>query len=394
ESPIVFLRLRKAVRKGTTKVVSVASYASAGTAKLGATHIASAPGASATAVSSLPADLVAALSAPGSVIMVGQRAAATPGLLSAVCAVSAQTGARIAWVPRRAGERGALEVGALSGLLPGGRSAADAADRAAVENVWGALPGASRAAGDDLVAEVARGEFAALVTAGIEPRDAADPRAMRDAVAAAGFVVAFETRHTEITERADVVFPVAVVTEKSGRFVNWEGRVQAFAAVEPGSLHLSDARVLADLADAMGVPFPATATAVRREMTALAATVPPSSAAPTAAAAPASGSVVLDTWHELIDAGALSEGEPYLGATARPVLARMSAATAAAAGITDGGQAHISTARGALTLTACVEPGMADGVVWLPANAHGCCPAETLGARIGDAVSLSAGGAQ
>ncbi|MBU6213859.1 MAG: NADH-quinone oxidoreductase subunit G, partial [Actinomycetales bacterium] len=280
ESPIVFLRLRKAVRKGTTKVVSVASYASAGTAKLDATHIAAAPGAAVGAVSSLPADVLAGLSASGSVIMVGERAAATAGLLSAVCTLSAQTGARIAWVPRRAGERGALEVGAVSGLLPGGRSAADAADRAAVESVWGALPGTSRAAGDDLVAEVARGEFAALVTAGIEPRDAADPQVMRDAVAAAGFLVAFETRHTEITERADVVFPVAVVTEKSGRFVNWEGRVQAFAAVEPGSLHLSDARVLADLADAMGVPFPATATAVRREMTALAATVPPSSAAP------------------------------------------------------------------------------------------------------------------
>ena len=394
ESPIVFLRLRKAVRKGATKVVSLASYASAGTAKLQATHIACAPASAAAAVSSLPADVVAGLSAAGSVIMVGQRAAATPGLLSAVCALSAKTGARIAWVPRRAGERGALEVGAVSGLLPGGRSAADANDRAAVEGVWGALPDQTRAAGDDLVAAAARGEFAALVTAGIEPRDAADPQALRAAVAAAGFVVAFETRHTEVTERADVVFPVAVVTEKSGRFVNWEGRVQAFAAVEPGSLHLSDARVLADLAEVMGVPFPATATAVRREMAALAASAAPVAEAPSVAAAPAGGSVVLDTWYELIDAGALSEGEPYLGATARPVLARMSAATAAAAGVADGGQARVATARGEVTATACVEPGMADGVVWLPANARGCCPADTLGAHIGDAVSLSAGGAQ
>ena len=386
--------LRKAVRKGSTTVVSVASYASSGTAKLQATHIACTPNGTAGALSALPADVVAGLSAAGAVIMVGQRAAATPGLLSAVCALSAQTGARIAWVPRRAGERGALEVGAASGLLPGGRSAADANDRATVEAVWGALPGQTRAAGDDLVGAVARGEFAALITAGIEPRDAADPQALRSAVAAAGFVVAFETRHTEITERADVVFPVAVVTEKSGRFVNWEGRVQAFAAVEPGSLQLSDARVLADLAEAMGVPFPATATAVRRELTALAVDAPPSAPAPATATTPATSGVVLDTWHELIDAGALSEGEPYLGATARPVLARMSAATAAAASIVDGGQARVAGARGEVIVDACVEPGMADGVVWLPANARGCCPADSLGARIGDAVSLSAGGAQ
>ena len=45
---------------------------------------------------------------------------------------------RLAWVPRRAGERGALDAGALGTLLPGGRPLADPAARAEVERAWGA----------------------------------------------------------------------------------------------------------------------------------------------------------------------------------------------------------------------------------------------------------------
>ena len=52
-------------------------------------------------------------------------------------ALARATGARVAWVPRRAGERGAVEAGALPSLLPGGRSVADAAARADVAARWG-----------------------------------------------------------------------------------------------------------------------------------------------------------------------------------------------------------------------------------------------------------------
>jgi NADH-quinone oxidoreductase subunit G len=396
ESPIVFLRLRKAVRTGRTRVATIASYASSGSRKLDATLIACAPNAATSAVANLDADVVAGLSAAGSVIMVGERAAATAGLLSAVAALATKTGARIAWVPRRAGERGALEVGAISGLLPGGRIASDANDRALVEQVWGSLPSTPAVAGDALVDAVTSGQMAAVITAGIEPRDASNAAAFRAALDAAAFVVAFETRHTEVTERADVIFPVAVVTEKSGTFVNWEGRPQAFAAVEHGATQLSDARVLADLADAMGVDFPSTHTALRREMSAFAVSAAPSVTAPTvAASATGASALVLDSWRELIDAGALQDGEPYLGATARPVVARVSAATAAAAGVTDGASLRVSTAHGAIEVTAAIEPDMADGVVWLPANATGCCPTESLGVAPGHAVTIAVtGGAQ
>lgn len=395
ESPIVFLRLRKAVQAGTTKVATVASHASPGSRKLDAELLAAAPAAHAQTIASLPGSLLDSLAQPGSVIMVGERAAALPAVLSSVTALAAKTGARIAWVPRRAGERGALEVGAVTGFLPGGRSAHDAVQRSAVEAVWGTLPAAGTIAGSSLVAAAAEGDFQVLVTAGVEPRDAGSPQQFRSALQRCQFVIAFETRHSEVTAVADVVFPVATVTEKSGSFVNWEGRVQAFAAVEPQSLHLSDARVLADLAEEMGITFPATATAVRRELQALAVEAPTLAPAPTVSATTAAVTLALDTWHELLDAGAMQAGEPFLAATARPLVARVSRSTASQHGIADGDEVVVRTSVGAITVPLQVVASMADGVLWLPSNAVGCNPADVLGARVGDAVSVArAGGAR
>ncbi|EUA94044.1 molybdopterin oxidoreductase family protein [Mycobacterium ulcerans str. Harvey] len=62
----------------------------------------------------------------------------------------------------------------------------------------------------------------------MEPDDFADPDAVLAALDAAGFVVSLELRHSPVTERADVVFPVAPTTQKSGAFVNWEGRYREF----------------------------------------------------------------------------------------------------------------------------------------------------------------------
>ena len=73
--------------------------------------------------------IVEALGADGAAILVGERAAAVPGLLTAVAALARTTGARLAWVPRRAGERGGIEAGCLPFLLPGGRPVTDAAAR-------------------------------------------------------------------------------------------------------------------------------------------------------------------------------------------------------------------------------------------------------------------------
>jgi NADH-quinone oxidoreductase subunit G len=81
---------------------------------------------------------------------------------------------------------------------------------------------------------------------------------------------------------------------------------------------------------------------------------------------PQGDTVLLATWHQLLDSGRMQDGEPALAGTARPVVARMSAATAAEAGVADGDKVTVATDRGSVTVPVEVVP-MADHVVWLPA---------------------------
>src|SRR5258708_1827145 len=107
ESPIVFLRLRKAVRSGHTAVYSIAALASRGLIKLSGTLLPTLPGGEADALGRLtgPAGLAAAssghdvfaagaqaLSKPGSVILAGERLARAPGAPTPAAAPPPPTG--------------------------------------------------------------------------------------------------------------------------------------------------------------------------------------------------------------------------------------------------------------------------------------------------------------
>src|SRR5207342_3272445 len=96
--------------------------------------------------------------------------------------------------------------------------------------------------------------------------DTSDPAAFRAALAAARFVVALELRDTDVTAAADVVFPVAAVTDKAGTFVNWEGRPRSFEAVFTNHNALPDARVLAGIAEELGRPLGFRTTAEARAL--------------------------------------------------------------------------------------------------------------------------------
>jgi NADH-quinone oxidoreductase subunit G len=134
--------------------------------------------------------------------------------------------ARLAWVPRRAGDRGAVDAGCLPGLLPAGRTVSDASARADLAAAWGvpALPATPGLDTDAMLGAAAAGQLGALVVAGVDPVDLPDPAGARAALAKVPFLVSMEIRASEVTERADVVLPVAPAVEKSGTFVDWEGR--------------------------------------------------------------------------------------------------------------------------------------------------------------------------
>jgi NADH-quinone oxidoreductase subunit G len=409
ESPIVFLRLRKAARKNRTKVVHLGQWTTSSVRKTLGELLACVPGGEPAALDALPqhaADLDAALAADGAVILVGERAAEVPGLFAAVHRLAERTGARVAWIPRRAGERGALDAGAVPTLLPGGRQVADEAARAEVAAAWGvdALPGEPGRDTDGIVAAAASGELDGLLVGGVDPGDLPDPELTVRALERVGFVVSLELRPSAVTERADVVLPIAPAVEKAGSYLNWEGRRREFGVTLEGTAALPDCRVLDTLAVEMDADLftqtPAAAAADLARLAehpdvALGASGAPevafgASGAPNAALGkapePGSGRAVLATWRQLLDNGSLQDGEPHLAGTARPAVARLSAATAVGLN----GKVTVSTDRGSVTLP-CEVADLPDGVVWLPGNSDGVNVRADLGAGHGSVVSITGG---
>ena len=404
ESPILFLRLRKASAKGLA-VHSVAPWATRGLTKLGGRLVPAAPGTEAEVLDAIGAppddavdevaDLSGALRQAGAVILVGERLAAVPGALTAALRLAAGTGARLAWVPRRAGERGAVEAGALPSLLPGGRPVADAAARVDVAAVWGvpSLPSVTGRDTTSMLAAAASGRLGGLVVGGVDPADLPDPAAALAALDAA-FVVSLEVRASEVTRRADVVLPVAPPAEKAGTFVDWEGRWRTFQ-LALRTTAMSDLRAIDALADTMDAPLGLRGVErARAELAELDAWEGARADAPGVRSGepprPQRGTAVLATWHLLLDEGRLQDGEPYLAGTRHVPVARMSLATAVEIGAADGGPVTVSTARGAVTLPLVVTP-MADRVVWIPTNSPGSAVRATLGADNGALVTVTAG---
>ena len=209
--------------------------------------------------------------------------------------------------------------------------------------------------------------------------------------------MSLEVRDSAVTERADVVLPVAPPAEKAGTFVSWEGRGRAFDQVLHGSLAMPDSRVLSMLAAELDVRLSLdTVDAVRRELAEfepwegarVAAPDVPASAPPE----PGPGSAALATWRLLLDAGRGQDGEPHLAGTAHPSVARVSAATAGAVGVAAGGSLRVSTEHGSVELPVEVTE-MPDAVVWLPGNSVGSAVHRDLRVGHGAIVGLSAGGA-
>ncbi|MDX3534424.1 NADH-quinone oxidoreductase subunit G [Streptomyces sp. MB09-01] len=412
EAPGVFLRLRKAHRKHKQRTFALAPFATRGLEKAGGTLLAAAPGtepawltalsqgvlSSGTGLEAGGAAAADALREPGAVIVVGERLAGVPGALTAAVRAAAATGAKLVWIPRRAGERAAVEAGALPSLLPGGRPAIDPRARDEVATAWGLdeLPHRYGRDTGQIVEAAASRELSALLVAGVEVTDLPDPVRARIALQEA-FVVSLELRPSEITAHADVVLPVAAVAEKAGAFINWEGRVRPFeAALKPDQmtrrLAPADARVLHMLADAADRPIALPDVhAVRRELDALgpwAGERAAEQAADTVALPrPGAGEAVLAGHRLLLDLGRLQEGDEALAGTRHEASARLSAATAAETGVKDGDVLAVTGPAGSVELPLRIT-AMPDRVVWLPLNSTGSGVLADAGARPGSLVRI------
>jgi len=386
ESPIVFLRLNKNVKKRGLKVTSVATKQSIAMDKLKAEFVKVAPGAESSAVAGLGLT-------PKSVILVGERASESAGLFSAVAALASKTGAKIAYIPRRAGERGALEAGAIGNLLPGGRPVTDAAARVDISAAWGidSLPAEAGRSASQIIDALSQNELDAVVVGGVDAHDLPNSTQVLEALKKS-FVVSLEIAPSSVTAVADVVLPVAAITEKSGSFLNWEGRARAFDEAVVDSQNRSDVRILSMIADAMGESIMlGTVTASAREFNQLGSwDGARSQFAPVSAQSPKSVSgndAILTSWRRLLDMGTLQKGEDNLAGTRRPTVAVISPKRAESIGVSTGQQVRVSNSHGAITIPVLVED-IHDDAVWVPRNSFASQTLIALNAVHGDVVTV------
>jgi NADH-quinone oxidoreductase subunit G len=274
ELPIVYLRLRHAVREAGLQIVELSPVDTGLTpytalsvrhrpGELGglASEIAGAGAASSEEVAQARAHLARALrgaevGSPSVVVLVGRPSVAVSSddVVGAVAALAAIPGVAFLSGLRRSNVHGALDLGLAPGVLPGRVGLEEG--RAWYEAQWNApLPTAAGLDTGRILAAAARGRVGALILIGADPeRDHPDPRAALKGLVGARFVVAVDTFLTDSARKADVVLPAATWAERRGTFTNLEGRVSHLGAkVTPPGAAWPDWVIAAELGWRLGV---------------------------------------------------------------------------------------------------------------------------------------------
>src|SRR6266508_4538215 len=357
ESPILFLRLRKAALHGV-QVVAVGPRA--GRLAEFATLVPTPPGGEAAAL---------------------ERLARGEG----------KAGELLAAARPEAGSEGPGAEGAAAG----GRPVADAAAREALGEAWGAtLPSEPGLDGPAILQAAADGQLGVLVLAGVDLIRDYGPRELAERALDNTFVVAVDHALTDTTRRADVLLPGVVHAETEGTWTDWEGRVQGqLAAVEIGGA----AQAIWELADQLAVRLQvdlglATLDRVTAETARFRAR--PEGLAPTEPATaedravqfdgPADG-LALVTYPLLLDGASMLARADDLTRSTLAAFVELHPDDAERLGVRDGATVEVDLdGDRVVQLPARVSPAVAPGCAFIPSNQ----PDLSLGELLGPAPAL------
>ncbi len=276
--------------------------------------------------------------------------------------------------------QGASDAGLIPMMLPDYRRTQDPAARQFLEELWGTrLDPAPGLTVVEILQAAERGEIRGMYVMGENPA-MSDPDVThaRAALARLDHLVVQDLFLTETTALADVVLPGAAWPEKDGTVTNTNRQVQmGRAAVVPPGEARQDLRIIADLARRLGLDWQYPhARDVFAEM---------------ALAMPSLANI---TWARLVPAGLSDPGEmpdadyPFVLTTgrelehlhtsamtrrARVVDALAPAPTVSLApgdlrrlGLASGERLRVVTRRGTVELLARADPGLPDGLVFIP----------------------------
>jgi NADH-quinone oxidoreductase subunit G len=371
EVPILHLRLRKAAGAGAriwvlhprrTRLHDVA------------THVLVRPGDEARVLAGgadpVMDEALEALRAAGQsgVVIAGER----PGAADAAHGRLLGSGARFAYVTRRAGDRGALRAGVHPAILPGGRAHDD------VERRWGPLP--DREPGRDskaILEACALREIDVLYLVGVDPlRDFPDAALARRALENVPVKVVQSLELASLAPFADAFLPAAAFLERDGHMTTWEGRGQRLRRVrDPEGLSLPDWEIFASLALACGGDLGfESQDELHQEMGELLA--PPDANITLASSEPTGTAsaerLTLCTYPLIADEGRLSERADELkAALAETPFVEIHPDDAVAGAIVNGTDVVLTTSVGDATIPVRVTEHVARGSVFVPFNQAG-----------------------
>lgn len=259
-SPILDLRVRKAIRRNGAKLVVATERPTAldGGAEAIARY---APGQAAHFVGELASAIGGAenvaspvaetLRDAGKVVVIwGERIAREDGAAEALLDVAAATDGALLEIPDTTNARGLREAGVLPDAGPG---LAETSAGKSTEEIRQAL---------------IDGELSGLILFGADPlRDFPDTPAWEEALTAADFVVTFSMHENATTAKSDVVLPLETHAEKDGTVTHPDSRLQRVrpSAGRPENV-LPNIIVLSELAANLGL-----ATGIDSQPTAFAA---------------------------------------------------------------------------------------------------------------------------
>ena len=252
EIPVLYLRLRDAVRERGTPIVELTpaptglspyaaetvTYRPGEIVALAAAVAGSAPvpgevaGVGAGTIEVVRAHISRAREksdpdAPSIVVILGRPSLAESGEQVAAAArlLAGLPGVAFLSALRRSNVHGALDMGLAPGFLPG-RVPLESG-RAWYEHHWGLpLPAQAGLSTAGILEAASRGRIGGLVLLGADPRaDFPDAQLAVKGVLGARFVVAVDTHLTASSRAADVVLPAATWAERRGTFTNLEDRV-------------------------------------------------------------------------------------------------------------------------------------------------------------------------
>jgi NADH-quinone oxidoreductase subunit G len=266
-SPILDLRIRKAIRRNGTRLAvatdrptpldggaqAVARYSPAGAGEFAAALLA----ALRDDADNDAAPIAEVLRGAESVVIlwgerIGREGEGAIGALLDVAAaldLAAKDGSGLLEVPELTNARGLREAGCLPDAGPGLTEPKGASAPGEGENA----PFVGRDT-EGIREGLESGELKSLILFGVDPlRDFPDTEAWKRALAAADHLIVFSTFENATTSMADVVFPIETHAEKDGTVTHPEGRLQR---VRPSAARPGDIRpnwgVLAELSLALG----------------------------------------------------------------------------------------------------------------------------------------------